>query len=282
MKKSFSETIKEMYYHFNERSGQKAPLVADDVYEIIMKNAGLLDSEIIYVKDFDYDYFGFKTLERSYLFKDSGRVTERQQHMLMRVVVGIHKDDIDFALRTYHLMSQRWFTHASPTLFNAGTPRPQMSSCFLICMKDYSGEGIYDTLKECVVISKLARGIVVSIHDIRETSSYIRGTNGTSNGIVSMLWVFNVTTCYVDQGGGKRKASDKRKENQYAIIANACYPQHSFGGGWEAWDASNVFKKAENNVGRSWFITYENLTVTQEWPILVAARMEVKEMVQTI
>ncbi|KAF7840056.1 Ribonucleoside-diphosphate reductase large subunit [Senna tora] len=206
-KKSFSETVKIMYYHFNERSGLKAPLIADDVYEIIMKNAARLDSEIIYDRDFDYDYFGFKTLERSYLLKVHGKVVERPQHMLMRVAVGIHNDDIDSAVRTYHLMSQRWFTHASPTLFNAGTPRPQLSSCFLVCMKDDSIEGIYDTLKECAVISKSAGGIGVSVHNIRATGSYIRGTNGTSNGIVPMLRVFNDTARYVDQGGGKRKGA---------------------------------------------------------------------------
>ncbi|RLN25709.1 hypothetical protein C2845_PM07G14800 [Panicum miliaceum] len=205
-KKSFSETIKDMYMHFNEGSGLMAPLVAEDVYEIIMKNASRLDTEIIYDRDFDYDYFGFKTLERSYLLKLGGKVVERPQHMLMRVSVGIHKEDIESAIKTYHLMSQRWFTHASPTLFNAGTPRPQLSSCFLICMKDDS-KGIYDTLKECAVISKSAGGIGVSIHNIRATGSYIRGTNGTSNGIVPMLRVFNDTARYVDQGGGKRKGA---------------------------------------------------------------------------
>lgn len=206
-KKSFSETIKDMYHHVSERSGLKAPLIADDIYEIIQMNAARLDSEIIYDRDFDYDYFGFKTLERSYLLKIQGKVVERPQHMLMRVSVGIHKDNIDAALGTYHLMSQRWFTHASPTLFNAGTPRPQLSSCFLICMKDDSIEGIYDTLKECAVISKSAGGIGVSVHNIRATGSYIRGTNGTSNGIVPMLRVFNDTARYVDQGGGKRKGA---------------------------------------------------------------------------
>ncbi|AQL01780.1 Ribonucleoside-diphosphate reductase large subunit [Zea mays] len=206
-KKSFSETIKDMYMHFNKRSGLMAPLVAEDVYEIIMKNAARLDSEIIYDRDFDYDYFGFKTLERSYLLKLDGKVVERPQHMLMRVSLGIHKEDIESAIRTYHLMSQRWFTHASPTLFNAGTPRPQLSSCFLICMKDDSIEGIYETLKECAVISKSAGGIGVSVHNIRATGSYIRGTNGSSNGIVPMLRVFNDTARYVDQGGGKRKGA---------------------------------------------------------------------------
>ncbi|KAJ6798454.1 ribonucleoside-diphosphate reductase large subunit-like [Iris pallida] len=206
-KKSFSETVKLMYNHFNERSGLEAPLIADNIYEIITKNAARLDSEIIYDRDFDYDYFGFKTLERSYLLKVCGKVVERPQHMLMRVSVGIHMDDIDSVVKTYHMMSQRWFTHASPTLFNAGTPRPQLSSCFLISMKEDSIEGIYDTLKECAVISKSAGGIGVSIHNIRATGSYIRGTNGTSNGIVPMLRVFNDTARYVDQGGGKRKGA---------------------------------------------------------------------------
>uniref|UniRef100_A0A0D9VMB8 Ribonucleoside-diphosphate reductase n=1 Tax=Leersia perrieri TaxID=77586 RepID=A0A0D9VMB8_9ORYZ len=205
--KSFSETIKVMYMHYDERSGLMAPLIADDVYEIIMKNTARLDSEIIYDRDFDYDYFGFKTLERSYLLKVGGKVVERPQQMLMRVSIGIHKDDIESAIKTYHMMSQRWFTHASPTLFNAGTPRPQLSSCFLICMKDDSIEGIYDTLSECATISKCAGGIGVSIHNIRATGSYIRGTNGTSNGIVPMLRVFNDTARYVDQGGGKRKGA---------------------------------------------------------------------------
>ncbi|GAQ89121.1 ribonucleoside-diphosphate reductase complex [Klebsormidium nitens] len=206
-KKSFSDTIKDMYYHVNNRSGLKAPLIADDVFEVIMKNKERLDSVIIYDRDFEYDYFGFKTLERSYLLKVNGKVVERPQHMLMRVAVGIHKQDIEAAIRTYHLMSERWYTHASPTLFNAGTPRPQLSSCFLVCMKEDSIEGIYDTLKECAGISKSAGGIGLSIHNIRATSSYIRGTNGTSNGIVPMLRVFNDTARYVDQGGGKRKGA---------------------------------------------------------------------------
>ncbi|GBG91608.1 hypothetical protein CBR_g52642 [Chara braunii] len=206
-KKSFSETIKDMYNHINPRSDQKAPLIADDVYEIVMKNASRLDSEIIYDRDFDYDYFGFKTLERSYLLRIEGKVVERPQHMLMRVAVGVHKENVDMAIKAYHLLSERWFTHASPTLFNAGTPRPQLSSCFLVCMKDDSIEGIYDTLKECAVISKSAGGIGLSVHNIRARSSYIRGTNGTSNGIVPMLRVFNDTARYVDQGGGKRKGA---------------------------------------------------------------------------
>ncbi|KAK4485994.1 hypothetical protein RD792_008649 [Penstemon davidsonii] len=206
-KESFSETIRDMYDHVDKRSGLKAPLIADDVYEIIMKNSARLDSEIIYDRDFDYDLFGFKTLERSYLLKVHAEIVERPQHVLMRVSVGIHKDDIDLVIKTYHLLSQGWFTHATPTLFNAGTPRPQLSSCFLICMKEDSIDGIYGTLNECAVISKTAGGIGVSMHNIRATGSYIRGTNGTSNGIVPVLRVFNDTARHVDQGGGKRKGA---------------------------------------------------------------------------
>jgi len=196
-----------MFNHINPKNGEPAPLIAQDVFEVIRDNAERLDSEIVYDRDFDYDYFGFKTLERSYLLRVNGRVVERPQHMLMRVSVGIHKQDVDAVVETYHLLSQRWFTHASPTLFNAGTPRPQLSSCFLICMKGDSIEGIYDTLKECACISKSAGGIGLSMHNIRATGSYIRGTNGTSNGIVPMLRVFNDTARYVDQGGGKRKGA---------------------------------------------------------------------------
>jgi ribonucleoside-diphosphate reductase alpha chain len=206
-KKSFSETMKDLYFFVDPKTNQAAPLIADDVYEIILKNAELLDSTIIYDRDFGYDYFGFKTLEKSYLLKINNSVVERPQHMLMRVSVGIHKDDIENAIKTYDLMSERWFTHATPTLFNAGTPKPQMSSCFLITMKDDSIDGIYDTLKQCAKISQSAGGIGLSIHNVRATGSYIRGTNGTSNGIVPMLRVFNDTARYVDQGGGKRKGS---------------------------------------------------------------------------
>ncbi|MBI3252886.1 MAG: ribonucleoside-diphosphate reductase subunit alpha [Candidatus Omnitrophica bacterium] len=205
--KSFSATMRDLYQYIDQKSGKKAPLIADDVYAIIEKNAELLDSTIIYDRDFDYDYFAFKTLEKSYLLKINGRVVERPQHMLMRVAVGIHKEDIDGAIETYNLMSERWFTHATPTLFNAATPKPQLSSCFLIAMKDDSIEGIYDTLKSCAKISQSAGGIGLSLHNIRATGSYIRGTNGTSNGIVPMLRVFNDTARYVDQGGGKRKGS---------------------------------------------------------------------------
>ncbi|MEX1189274.1 MAG: ribonucleoside-diphosphate reductase subunit alpha [Bacteroidia bacterium] len=206
-KKSFSETMNALYTYVDPKTGQDAPLIADDVHEIIQKNAQLLDSTIIYDRDFGYDYFGFKTLEKSYLLKINNQVAERPQHMLMRVSVGIHKNDIEQAIKTYDLMSERWFTHATPTLFNAGTPKPQMSSCFLLTMRDDSIDGIYDTLKQCAKISQSAGGIGLSIHDVRATGSYIRGTNGTSNGIVPMLRVFNDTARYVDQGGGKRKGS---------------------------------------------------------------------------
>eukprot|EP01026_Neomeris_dumetosa_P058562 TRINITY_DN5457_c0_g1_i4.p1 TRINITY_DN5457_c0_g1~~TRINITY_DN5457_c0_g1_i4.p1 ORF type:complete len:823 (+),score=106.38 TRINITY_DN5457_c0_g1_i4:225-2693(+) len=205
--KSFSETVKIMKEHISPKSGLTAPLVSEELFRLVMDNAELLDSEIIYDRDFDYDYFGFKTLERSYLLRIKGKIVERPQHMLMRVSLGIHSQDLKAAIETYHLLSERWFTHASPTLFNAGTPRPQLSSCFLICMKEDSIEGIYDTLKECAVISKSAGGIGVSFHSIRSTGSYIRGTNGTSNGIVPCIKVFNDTARYVDQGGGKRKGA---------------------------------------------------------------------------
>ncbi|EEH59330.1 uncharacterized protein MICPUCDRAFT_31349 [Micromonas pusilla CCMP1545] len=204
--KSFSETMKVMHEHVNKRNGKWSPLLADDVYEIIKANAATFDAEIVYDRDFDYDYFGYKTLERSYLLRVDGKIVERPQHLLMRVAIGIHKD-VEKAIDTYHMLSERWMTHASPTLFNSGTPRPQLSSCFLIAMKEDSIEGIYDTLKECACISKSAGGIGLSIHDIRATSSYIRGTNGTSNGIIPMLRVFNDTARYVDQGGGKRKGA---------------------------------------------------------------------------
>ncbi|MDP5106513.1 MAG: ribonucleoside-diphosphate reductase subunit alpha [Polaribacter sp.] len=206
-KKSFSETMDDLYYYVNPRTGKKSPLIADDVYEIIKENAQKLDSTIIYNRDFNYDYFGFKTLERSYLLKLNGLIVERPQQMLMRVAVGIHKSDIDEAIATYELMSKKYFTHATPTLFNAGTPKPQMSSCFLLQMQDDSIEGIYDTLKQTAKISQSAGGIGLSIHNVRATGSYIAGTNGTSNGIVPMLRVFNDTARYVDQGGGKRKGS---------------------------------------------------------------------------
>lgn len=205
--KSFSATMEALYNYVDPKTNKKAPLLADDVYKIIMDHAEQLDSTIIYDRDFGYDFFGFKTLERSYLLKLDGEVAERPQHMLMRVAIGIHKEDIDAAIETYDLMSERWFTHATPTLFNAGTPKPQMSSCFLLTTKEDSISGIYDTLSQCAKISQSAGGIGVAIHNVRAKGSYIRGTNGTSNGVVPMLRVFNDTARYVDQGGGKRKGS---------------------------------------------------------------------------
>ena len=206
-KKSFSQTMDDLYNYVNPRTNKKAPLLSDEVYKVIKKNAEKLDSTIIYNRDFNYDYFGFKTLERSYLLKLNGVTVERPQHMLMRVSIGIHLDDLDAAIETYTLMSKKYFTHATPTLFNSGTPKPQLSSCFLLTMQDDSIDGIYNTLKQTAKISQSAGGIGLSIHNIRATGSYIAGTNGTSNGIVPMLRVFNDTARYVDQGGGKRKGS---------------------------------------------------------------------------
>lgn len=206
-KKSFTATMTDLYEYIDPKTGENASLLADDVYQIIKDNSELLDSSIIYDRDYSYDFFGFKTLERSYLLKLDGQVAERPQHMLMRVSVGIHKEDVESAIETYNLMSEKWFTHATPTLFNAGTPKPQMSSCFLLMMQEDSIDGIYNTLKQCAKISQSAGGIGLSMHNVRATGSYIKGTNGTSNGIVPMLRVFNDTARYVDQGGGKRKGS---------------------------------------------------------------------------
>jgi len=206
-KKVFSDVVEDLYNYIDSKTGKKASLIADDVYAVVQKHKDTLDSNVIYDRDFKYDYFGFKTLERSYLLRINGLVAERPQHMLMRVSLGIHKEDIDAVIKTYNLLSEGWFTHATPTLFNSGTPKPQMSSCFLLTMKDDSIDGIYETLKSCAKISQSAGGIGLSIHDIRATGSYIKGTNGTSNGIVPMLRVFNDTARYVDQGGGKRKGS---------------------------------------------------------------------------
>src|SRR6478672_9568111 len=205
--KSFSKTMEMLYTYVDPKTDKPSSLIADDVWEVIKANADILDSTIIYDRDFGFDYFGFKTLEKSYLLKVNGKIVERPQHLFMRVSVGIHKEDIESAIKTYNLMSERWFTHATPTLFNAATPKPQMSSCFLLSMQDDSIDGIYDTLKQTAKISQSAGGIGLSIHNVRATGSYIRGTNGTSNGIVPMLRVFNDTARYVDQGGGKRKGS---------------------------------------------------------------------------
>jgi len=205
--KSFSNTIKRLYQYVDPKTGENAALISKETYDVVRKNAVMLDSTIIYDRDFGYDYFGFKTLERSYLLKMDGKIVERPQHMLMRVAVGIHGNDLDSVIETYNLLSERWFTHATPTLFNAGTPKPQLSSCFLLTMKEDSIDGIYDTLKQCAKISQSAGGIGLSVHDVRATGSYIKGTNGTSNGLVPMLRVFNDTARYVDQGGGKRKGA---------------------------------------------------------------------------
>ncbi len=205
--KSFSETAKLLYNYIDDKTNEPAPLIADDVFEIIMENEDVLNASIIYERDYHFDFFGFKTLERSYLLKVNGKIVERPQHLFMRVALGIHKADIAAAIETYNLMSEKWFIHATPTLFNSGTPKPQMSSCFLLSMKDDSISGIYDTLKNCAMISQSAGGIGLNIHNIRATGSYIKGTNGTSNGIVPMLRVFNDTARYVDQGGGKRKGA---------------------------------------------------------------------------
>ena len=206
-RKSFSEVAEILYNYVDPKTNEKAPLYSDEVYEIVRENADRIDSAIIYERDYHFDYFGFKTLERSYLLRTDGKITERPQHMFMRVAIGIHKTDIDAAIETYNLMSEKWFVHATPTLFNAGTPKAQMSSCFLLSMKEDSIDGIFETLKRCAVISQSAGGIGLNIHNIRATGSYIKGTNGVSNGIIPMLRVFNDTARYVDQGGGKRKGA---------------------------------------------------------------------------
>ena len=205
--KSFTNTMKRLYTYVDPKTGENASLISKETYGVIKKHAALLDSTIIYDRDFSYDYFGYKTLERSYLMKCDGKIVERPQHMLMRVAIGIHGEDIESAIETYHLLSEKWFTHATPTLFNAGTPKPQLSSCFLLTMKEDSIDGIYDTLKQCAKISQSAGGIGLSIHNVRATGSYIKGTNGTSNGLIPMIRVFNDTARYVDQGGGKRKGA---------------------------------------------------------------------------
>lgn len=205
--KSFSNTMKRLYNYVDPKNGQNAPLISKETWKVIHENAAELDEAIIYDRDFGYDYFGFRTLEKSYLMKIDGKVVERPQHLLMRVAVGIHGEDIPAAIETYNLLSEKWFTHATPTLFNAGTPKPQLSSCFLLTMKDDSIDGIYDTLKQTAKISQSAGGIGLSIHNVRAKGSYIKGTGGTSNGIVPMLRNFDMTARYVDQGGGKRKGS---------------------------------------------------------------------------
>lgn len=205
--KSFSRTMEALYKYVDPKTGESAGLISDEAIKVIRKYKSEIDSTIIYDRDYSFDYFGFKTLERSYLLKMDGKVVERPQHMLMRASIGIHGEDIESALETYNLMSEKWFIHATPTLFNAGTPKPQLSSCFLLSMTDDSITGIFETLARCAKISQSAGGIGLSIHNIRATGSYIKGTGGSSNGIVPMLRVFNDTARYVDQGGGKRKGA---------------------------------------------------------------------------
>ncbi len=204
---SFFETMETLYGFKNEYTGEKQPLISKEFYEYCREYKDRISTEIAYSRDFEFDYFGFKTLEKSYLLKVNGKIVERPQHLFMRVALGVQPDNIEEAMKTYHLISEGWFTHASPTLFNAGTNKAQMSSCFLVAMKDDSIEGIYETLKQCALISQSAGGIGLSIHNIRAKGSFIKGTNGTSNGIVPMLRVFNDTARYVDQGGGKRKGA---------------------------------------------------------------------------
>ncbi len=193
--------------NFKDKSGRDAPLINQQLLQVVKNNKEKIQKALNYDRDLNYDFFGFKTLEKSYLLRINGEVAERPQQLLMRVSLGIHYDNVDAAIETYDLMSNFWFIHASPTLFNSGTCKPQMSSCFLLQMKDDSIEGIYDTLRLTALISKSAGGIGFSIHNIRAKDSYIRGTNGNSNGIIPMLRVFNATARYVDQGGGKRKGA---------------------------------------------------------------------------
>ena len=204
---TFSECMEKLYLNQSEFTNEHAPLISRELYELSQKHADVINQTVKNVRDFDYDYFGYKTLEKSYLLKINGKIVERPQFMLMRVALGIHGEDFTNAFKTYELMSTGQFTHASPTLFNAGTNKAQMSSCFLLAMKNDSIDGIYDTLKQCALISQSAGGIGLSIHNVRAKGSFIRGTNGTSNGIVPMLRVYNDTARYVDQGGGKRKGA---------------------------------------------------------------------------
>jgi ribonucleoside-diphosphate reductase alpha chain len=206
-KKKFSETIHDLYNYIDPETNEPAGLINDETYNAVIKHKQKFDGAIIHERDFDFEYFGFKTLEKSYLLKMYGQVAESPQHMYMRVAVGIWGDDIKNVLKTYELLSNHMMTHATPTLFNAGTKKPQLSSCFLLMMSDDSIPGIYKTLTDVAIISQNAGGIGLAIHNVRSTGSYIKGTNGTSNGIVPMLKVFNETARYVDQGGGKRKGS---------------------------------------------------------------------------
>lgn len=203
---SFVSVMQDLY-NYRDLHNVHTPMLTKEFIDVVRSHADLFESIIDYNRDYLIDYFGFKTLERAYLMKINKKTVERPQHMWLRVSIGIHGSNIDRILETYHLMSQKFFTHATPTLFNAGTPHPQLSSCFLLAMEKDSIEGIYNTLKDCAMISKWAGGIGLHIHNIRASGSHIRGTNGSSNGLVPMLKVFNNTAKYVDQGGGKRNGS---------------------------------------------------------------------------
>lgn len=203
---NFKNVVTQLY-QYTDKNGKHSPLIDESLYLLVKKNWQEINKVLDYNRDYAFDYFGFKTLEKAYLMRVNGKVVERPQHMWMRVSLGIHGADLSSAFNTYNLMSQKYFTHATPTLFNSGTPRPQMSSCFLISMENDSIDGIYSTLKDCALISKWAGGIGLHIHNIRASGSHIRGTNGNSNGIVPMLRVFNNTAKYVDQGGGRRHGS---------------------------------------------------------------------------
>ncbi len=205
--KSFYRTMKALHGYIDPKTGGNAGLISESVMKIIEEHKDKLDSSLIFDRDYEFDFFGFKTLEKSYLLKMDNQVVERPQHLLMRAALGIHNTDIDAAIETYNLMSEKWFIHATPTLFNACTPKPQLSSCFLLSMTDDSIGGIFETLTRCAKISQSAGGIGLSIHNIRGKGSYIKGTGGTSNGIIPMLRVYNDTARYVDQGGGKRKGA---------------------------------------------------------------------------
>ncbi len=205
--KSFSASMEKLYNHIDPITQERANMLSDDFITLVRKHADVIDSEIIYDRDYSFDYFGFKTLEKSYLMRVNKEIVERPQHMIMRTALGIHGEDLEAAFKTYHLISEKWFIHATPTLFNAGTPKPQLSSCFLLSMTEDSISGIFETLSRCAKISQSAGGIGLSIHNVRAKGSYIKGTGGSSNGIVPMLQVFNDTARYVDQGGGKRKGA---------------------------------------------------------------------------
>ena len=201
------EDYANLLFKFEGKKGLSHSLLCDRTYKAMMDHKDFLNDLVDYSRDFNYDFFGYRTLEKSYLLRVRGEIKERPQQLIIRVAVGIHGDDMESVKETYNLMSEKWFTHATPTLFNAGTRKPQMSSCFLLSMSDDSIDGIYDTLKRCALISKSAGGIGLSVSCIRAKGSYIAGTNGISNGIVPMLRVYDATARYVDQGGGKRKGS---------------------------------------------------------------------------